>query len=155
MEGGGYRATTPEENREEERQIPEPAAQRYSLRHHRGAQGRRAWPLRLLQPHDRGKIQGREGRAAGGGETSRTPKTTWHMFRHTFASRLTRDGVDIVTVKGLLGHANISTTMRYAHSNDDAKRRAVNRLRSDKIVTMPAFSNRRMILKQSSVSSRA
>ena len=59
------------------------------------------------------------------------------MFRHTFASRLTRDGVDIVTVKGLLGHANISTTMRYAHSNDDAKRRAVNRLRSDKIVTMP------------------
>jgi site-specific recombinase XerD len=45
--------------------------------------------------------------------------------------------VDIVTVKKLLGHANISTTMRYAHSNDDAKRRAVNRLRSDKIVTRP------------------
>ena len=36
------------------------------------------------------------------------PKVTWHMFRHTFASRLTRDGVDIVTVKELLGHANIS-----------------------------------------------
>ena len=47
------------------------------------------------------------------------------MFRHTFASRLTREGVDIVTVKDLLGHSNISTTMRYAHSNDDAKRRAV------------------------------
>ena len=30
-------------------------------------------------------------------------KVTWHMFRHTFASRLTRDGVDIVTVKELLG----------------------------------------------------
>jgi integrase len=55
-------------------------------------------------------------------------KVTWHMFRHTFASRLTRDGVDIVTVKELLGHSNISTTMRYAHSNDDAKRRAVERL---------------------------
>jgi site-specific recombinase XerD len=55
-------------------------------------------------------------------------KITWHMFRHPFASRLTRDGVDIVTVKELLGHANISTTMRYAHSNDDAKRRAVNKL---------------------------
>jgi site-specific recombinase XerD len=65
------------------------------------------------------------------------PKITWHMFRHPFASRLTRDGVDIVTVKELLGHANISTTMRYAHSNDDAKRRAVNRLRKgDKIVAM-------------------
>jgi site-specific recombinase XerD len=63
-------------------------------------------------------------------------KVTWHMFRHTFASRLTRDGVDIVTVKELLGHSNISTTMRYAHSNDDAKRRAVNKLgSSDKTVT--------------------
>lgn len=45
-----------------------------------------------------------------------------------FASRLTRDGVDIVTVKELLGHANISITMRYAHSKDDAKRRAVQKL---------------------------
>ncbi len=50
------------------------------------------------------------------------------MFRHTFASRMTRDGVDIVTVKELLGHADVKTTMRYAHSNDDAKRRAVQRL---------------------------
>ena len=59
------------------------------------------------------------------------------MFRHTFASRLTRDGVDIVTVKELLGHTNINCTMRYAHSNDDAKRRAVRRLRtSDKLVTI-------------------
>lgn len=56
------------------------------------------------------------------------PKVTWHMFRHTFASRMTRDGVDIVTVKELLGHADVKTTMRYAHSNDDAKRRAVQRL---------------------------
>jgi integrase len=56
------------------------------------------------------------------------PKITWHMFRHTFASRMTRDGVDIVTVKELLGHADVKTTMRYAHSNDDAKRRAVQRL---------------------------
>jgi site-specific recombinase XerD len=59
------------------------------------------------------------------------------MFRHTFASRLTSDGVDIVTVKELLGHSNVSTTMRYAHSNDDAKRRAVNRLsKGDKTVTI-------------------
>jgi len=65
------------------------------------------------------------------------PKITWHMFRHTFASRLTRDGVDIVTVKELLGHSDISTTMRYAHSNDEAKRRAVQKLRNgDKTVTV-------------------
>jgi len=64
-------------------------------------------------------------------------KITWHMFRHTFASRLTSEGVDIVTVKELLGHSNISTTMRYAHSNDEAKRRAVQRLKSsDKTVAI-------------------
>jgi integrase len=64
-------------------------------------------------------------------------KVTWHMFRHTFASRLTRCGVDIVTVKDLLGHSNISTTLRYAHSNDEAKRRAVTQLStSDKVVTI-------------------
>jgi integrase len=33
-------------------------------------------------------------------------KITCHMFRHTFASRLTREGVDIVTVKDLLRHSN-------------------------------------------------
>jgi integrase len=62
---------------------------------------------------------------------------TWHTFRHTFASRLTRAGVDLVTVKELLGHSTISTTMRYAHTNRDAKMRAVRLLgvSSDKVVT--------------------
>ncbi len=78
-----------------------------------------------------------KGAIAAAAKRAGLPKITWHMFRHTFASRLTRDGVDIVTVKELLGHSNISTTMRYAHSNDDAKRRAVNRLGgSDKIVAI-------------------
>jgi hypothetical protein len=46
-------------------------------------------------------------------------------------------GMDIVTVKELLGHTNINCTMRYAHSNDDAKRRADGRPRtSDKVVTI-------------------
>ena len=50
---------------------------------------------------------------------------------------LTRSGVDMVTVKELLGHANVSVAMRYAHSNDETKRRAVERLgSSDKIVTI-------------------
>jgi len=61
---------------------------------------------------------------------------TWHTLRHTFASRLTRSGVDLVTVKELLGHSTINTTMRYAHSNHDTKARAVAKLpTSDKVVT--------------------
>ncbi len=64
---------------------------------------------------------------------------TWHTLRHTFASRLTRSGVDLVTVKELLGHSTISTTMRYAHSNHETKARAVATLRTgSKIVaTVP------------------
>jgi site-specific recombinase XerD len=51
------------------------------------------------------------------------------MFRHVFASTLTRDGVDFVTQKELLAHADIKTALRWAHSNDVTKRRSVNRLR--------------------------
>ncbi len=62
---------------------------------------------------------------------------TWHTFRHTFATRLTRSGVDLVTVKELLGHSTVAVTMRYAHSNDETKRAAVSRLpTSDKVVTI-------------------
>lgn len=62
---------------------------------------------------------------------------TWHTFRHTFASRLTRSGVDVVTVKELLGHSSIQTTLRYAHSNYETKARAVAFLgSSDKVVTI-------------------
>ena len=67
---------------------------------------------------------------------------TWHTFRHTFATRLTGAGVDLVTVKELLGHSSVAVTTRYAHTNHASKAHAVSLLSkgSDKVVTLPSWS---------------
>jgi integrase len=43
------------------------------------------------------------------------PDIGLHTLRHTYASRLVQRGVAFEVVQRLLGHANIKTTMRYAH----------------------------------------
>lgn len=40
---------------------------------------------------------------------------TIHTLRHTHASRLIQNGMSIYEVREILGHADIKTTMRYAH----------------------------------------
>lgn len=55
-------------------------------------------------------------------------KITWHVLRHTFASHLAMKGVPLNTVQALLGHATISTTMRYAHVAPSTLRDAINML---------------------------
>lgn len=45
-----------------------------------------------------------------------------HSFRHLFASLLVGNGVDIVTVSGVLGHSAVSTTSNiYCHMLEDAR----------------------------------
>jgi len=42
-------------------------------------------------------------------------EVTAHTFRHTYATHLIEYGVDLVTIKNVLGHKNIQTTMLYLH----------------------------------------
>lgn len=51
----------------------------------------------------------------------------FHGLRHTFASTLIENKIDIKTVSTILGHSDISTTLNvYVHPSDEAKRDAVN-----------------------------
>jgi integrase len=51
-----------------------------------------------------------------------------HALRHTFASQLVMNGVDLPTVQRLMGHTDIQTTMIYAHLAPDHLADAVDKL---------------------------
>ena len=51
-----------------------------------------------------------------------------HILRHSFASNLLKNGVDIVRVQRLLGHAFIETTAIYLHTNMEGLKNAVDAL---------------------------
>lgn len=50
----------------------------------------------------------------------------FHDMRHTFASHLVMSGVDLMTVKDLLGHKTLTMTVRYAHLAPNHKLSAIN-----------------------------
>jgi len=42
-------------------------------------------------------------------------RLTCHSFRHAFGTHLYEDGCDLLTIKALLGHKSLASTMIYAH----------------------------------------
>lgn len=54
-----------------------------------------------------------------------------HVLRHTTAVHFLKAGVDFATISQWLGHASLSTTMRYARSDLDLKRQALSQVFPD------------------------
>lgn len=56
-------------------------------------------------------------------------RVTQGMLRHTFATQLIKEGIDIDTVRQLMGHKSIETTQKYLHGFKDSLKEAVERLK--------------------------
>lgn len=55
----------------------------------------------------------------------------YHALRHTFATRCVEKGFDIKSLSEILGHADVSTTLRrYIHPSMDMKRQQMERLQT-------------------------
>jgi integrase len=60
----------------------------------------------------------------------------FHDLRHTFGTRLSQKGEDVLTIKALLGHKTLIMTSRYVHHNVDSLRRAVEGLNDWRVTKM-------------------
>ena len=54
-----------------------------------------------------------------------------HHFRHSRAMHLYQHGMELALVSQWLGHANLETTLIYAHADTEMKRRAIEKASSD------------------------
>ena len=54
-------------------------------------------------------------------------KKSPHILRHTFATHLLNNGADLMSVKELLGHKDLSSTQIYAHVNIEQMKKVFNK----------------------------
>jgi site-specific recombinase XerD len=62
--------------------------------------------------------------------TDRRQKVVFHTLRHTCASWFVMSGVDLYTVKNIMGHSTIAMTERYAHLAPNYLKKAVSMMKA-------------------------
>lgn len=99
-----------------DRIVPLSPIMAFGLKKYLKAENPHVWMFNGKQPGNKYSMQGlswvmRENLK----KTSITKDVNLHSLRHSYATHLLEEGVNIVTLKELLGHANITTTMIYLH----------------------------------------
>src|SRR5574344_788858 len=99
-----------------DRIVPLADAMAMGLRKYLKAENPHLWLFNGKEPDGRYSVRGlswvmRENLK----KTSITKDVSLHSLRHSYATHLLEQGVNIVTLRDLLGHADITTTMIYLH----------------------------------------
>jgi integrase len=81
------------------------------------------FPSELGRHPLRGNVASRDFQKAV--KAAKVPRITFHDMRHTFASWFMREHDDIWALSALLGHADVKTTMRYAHHSPRQRRQVL------------------------------
>ena len=69
-------------------------------------------------------------------KVAKIKSVNFHALRHTFATRLLEENVDIKTISELLGHSSVKITLDlYGHSRDEHKRKAIKKLDNRKLAS--------------------
>ncbi|NCU37261.1 hypothetical protein EOM75_14795 [Candidatus Falkowbacteria bacterium] len=99
-----------------DRVVPLADSMAVGLKKYLGAENPHIWLFNGKEPDGRYSVRGlswvmRENLK----KTSITKDVNLHSLRHSYATHLLEQGLNIVTLKDLLGHADITTTMIYLH----------------------------------------
>lgn len=76
-------------------------------------------------------------------EAKLQPSFRLYDLRHTFGSRSAMAGVDLATLKELMGHSHISITMRYVHPTPEHKKEALRKLERFNVEQVLALHEKR------------